>query len=140
MVNDQLTGARKVMGLFTPYQLKMLFENGLTLPGSDKNIPFAHLVSKSLKHEWLISDLYKDNADKAFGLYREGKQAPTLGKISLKLLSEIHENGDPIFNSLPFECKYPISVYTKLALEFGKIIIKEEGYEEEFQKAIGLNL
>ena len=76
------------------------------------NFPVVKLFTPDAGATWLLTELYPDDPDIAFGLCDLGLGFPELGTVRLSELAELRGKlGLPVERDLHFTAKKPISVY-----------------------------
>jgi hypothetical protein len=109
------------MKLFTKQQYERLIENGKMDMDQD-HTPVVKLFTPDAACTWLISAIYPDNTDIAFGLADLGLGFPEMGDIYLPEIAELRGRaGLPVERDLHFEGEFALSVYARLARKFGCI-------------------
>jgi hypothetical protein len=86
-------------------------------------IPVVKLFTPDAQATWLLTELFPDDPDIAFGLCDLGMGFPELGNVSLKELESVKGHlGLKVERDLWFKPNKPISEYAKAAQEAGRII------------------
>ena len=120
------------MPLFTKQQLAHLLKNGED--HGDDHVPVVKLFTPDSSLTWLISEVYPQDRDIAFGLCDLGQGHPELGDIYLPEIETLRGHlGLPVERDKGFEGAHPISVYAKAARHASKIvedIEPSQGFQE----------
>lgn len=118
-----------MMALLTREQCLKLLENGLRQEEArmkDECLDFEPVVkffTPDAGCTWLLTELYPDEPDIAFGLCDLGMGFPELGDVSLFEISEIRGRlGLPVERDRGFTPQKTISEYAKEAREVGQIV------------------
>ena len=86
------------------------------------NFPVVKLFTPDAGATWLLTELYPDDPDIAFGLCDLGLGFPELGTVRLSELAELRGKlGLPVERDLHFTAKKPISAYAEEAMQRGCI-------------------
>lgn len=109
------------MELFTREQYAQLLKNGAH-PDQD-HAPVVKLFTPDAGATWLISEIYPDQPDLAFGLCDLGMGFPELGDVYLPEIRALRGRlGLPVECDLDFEGLYPMSVYAQAARKAEMIV------------------
>lgn len=114
------------MNLFTDEQRTQLLKNGID---RDKDHPpVVRLYMSNTSCTWLISEIYGDGTDYAFGLCDLGMGFPELGYCYLSeiLDAENRFRGMKLFCDNEFRSNYPMSTYQAAARDYRRIILDEQ--------------
>ena len=117
------------MKLITDEQHRKLLENGRKqqeFAAKDESfdpMPVVKLFTPDANATWLLTEVYPDDPDIAFGLADLGLGFPELGCVSLTELRQIRGKLNlPVERDLSFEADKTLSAYTKLAHQHRRII------------------
>lgn len=132
MTNIATLKRRDHMGLFTDEQLKQLYQNGQH-HGSD-HIPVAYLVQPELRYQWLVTELYHDRPNVAYGLFFLNEGKPNFGEFDLTLIEELNSTENVVFNNPAFQPSDTLAVFKLVSEERGFIVSREEYNGAIFEK------
>lgn len=118
--------------LFTFRQNAQLVENGDAHALDHDAIPCVYLVGRTKKY--LISEICAEKPGFAYGIIESEKKGIFVGAFELEELYRIHEKEEFFVNDLGYETKHKLSVFVQVANEFGRLLVDDEIFEQEFQK------
>lgn len=85
--------------------------------------PVVKLFTPDAGATWLLSEVYPDDPDVAFGLCDLGLGFPELGDVRLSEIEAFRgPMGLPVEHDQHFSAKYPLSAYAREAHQAGRII------------------
>lgn len=86
-------------------------------------MPVVKLFTPDAGATWLLSEIYPDDPDVAFGLCDLGLGFPELGDVRLSEIEALRGPlGLPVERDLHFSAKHPLSSYAREARRAGRII------------------
>ncbi len=114
------------MELLTPQQREQLLENGrrAALEVDFDPVPVVKLFTPDASATWLLTELFPDTPDIAWGLCDLGLGVPEIGSVSLAELIGYRGNlGLHVERDIHVTLDKPLSVYAKAAREAGRITL-----------------
>jgi len=120
------------MILLTETIKQKLLDNGnkqLQLRGTEECIDFVPVVKLFMPLSaatWLLTEIDPEDNDIAFGLCDLGLGFPELGSVSLSELESVKIYGVGVERDLSFKADKPISEYSTLARQNGRIVENTE--------------
>ena len=102
-----------------------MLENGhrSAADGDHDPSPVVKLVTPDAGATWLLTELYPDDPDIAFGLCDLGLGFPELGVVSLAEIAAVRGVlGLPVERDLAFSADCPLSAYARTARAAGAIV------------------
>ena len=112
------------MKLLTEEQRERLLANGRESAetGDKDHFPVVKLFTPDAGATWLLTELYPDDPDIAFGLCDLGLGFPELGTVRISELVQLRGRlGLPVERDLHFTAKKPLSAYAEEAMQHGCI-------------------
>ena len=118
------------MKLFTKPQIEQLKKNGAAnaerVAGGGDDIdfyPVVKLFTPDGASTWLLSEIFPDDPDIAFGLCDLGVGCPEFGTVRISELESARGPlGMPIERDLHFKAKHRLTTYAEQAREAGRIV------------------
>jgi hypothetical protein len=108
------------MKLLTEEQRAQMLANGRenAVTGDKDHFPVVKLFTPDAGATWLLTELYHDDPDIAFGLCDLGLGFPELGTVRLSELAELRGKlGLPVERDLHFTATKPLSAYADEATQ-----------------------
>ena len=115
--------------LVTKAERKQLAKNGIAQrQARDRGeyidfMPVVKLFTPDAGATWLLSEVYPDDPDVAFGLCDLGLGFPELGDVSIAEIEAFRgPMGLPVERDQHFTAKHPLSAYAREARQAGRVI------------------